>query len=689
MHPYPGSPIHDIIGSCNTPLQPLFLEARMPPKTPKATSRTPVKKGTTAPRAMPTNSSPSKRKVIFISDGSASEVDSTALSPSPSKKAKLPACCPVQEGVTLMISQASLLSTSSDIVQKALRPSEPGIRRKLSFGSLSPDTGENPSESARHDDQSKGVPPSTRPKTAVPKPKKGLADDDIPVLSDSDVSEDVFLPPKEKGSTRSWVSTAVTPPPVLPHTLSPEVPEPPTIATILPPMSKASAATAPPLLLLVLLCHLTPCAALVSGGYPPHQSPPYCCAVRAGKRRAPTPFIPPPVSPRLARSRRQRIPSPDSPSSPAAITNPEIPGADSLFDDEAIESDNEAALSGEEAVSLGGDSSASEDKGTENVGEKSGTDDGSPQSVHETVVQETVMCESLQDPNLHGYYVGLPFLDRVCDVQSYPDGSGESRPASTRAEFSTLAPIIPKSSVESLTKGLLFNRSGFFVNTARIHPKLLTTEGGRLKIKAGDRLVNAVCIMLGVTTECLLTETGTYGSVNTYNVHRITIAPFKQEWRRDVAVWGKLLNFTLITGSHSNLGISFTTRKQSESSGVVQQMSAIGAGNTRAPSILTSVTSPLSVAKANKILIPYPASRGFNEEIPIYDGRARSGHHFVFSDENFQCLTQMPLYHGGGVDLPFQSLVAVGYTLGSFPSANGRALSSNVQFVILLGVPTS
>ncbi|KAF8871730.1 hypothetical protein BD779DRAFT_1680152 [Infundibulicybe gibba] len=281
----------------------------MPPKTPKATSRTPVKKGTTAPRATPTNSSPSKRKVIFISDGSASEVDSTALSPSPSKKAKFTSRCPVQEGVTLMISQASLL--------QALRPSEPGIRRKLSFGSLSPDTGENPSESARHDDQSKGVPPSTRPvrtkiptekalfssslrKPPVPKPKKGLADDDIPVLSDSDVSEDVFLPPKEKGSTRSWVSTAVTPPPVLPHTLSPEVPEPPTIATILPPMSKASAATAPPLLLLTE-----------------------------------NPFS------RFSKFARCNHQSRNT-------------GADSLFDDEAIESDNEAALSGEEAVSLGG-----------------------------------------------------------------------------------------------------------------------------------------------------------------------------------------------------------------------------------------------------------------------------------------------------------------------------------------------
>ncbi|KAF8879255.1 hypothetical protein BD779DRAFT_1676479 [Infundibulicybe gibba] len=133
--------------------------------------------------------------------------------------------------------------------------------------------------------------------------------------------------------------------------------------------------------------------------------------------------------------------------------------------------------------------------------------------------------------------------------------------------------------------------------------------------------------------------------------------------------------------------MSFTTCKESGTSSAVQQMT--GTIRTPGTSVLTTVTSPLSPAKSNRNLIPYPASKGFHEQIPIYDGRARSGHHFMFSDENFQSLTQMPLYRGGGVDLPFQSLVAVGYTLGCYAGTNGPILSSNIQFVILLGVPTS
>jgi len=70
--------------------------------------------------------------------------------------------------------------------------------------------------------------------------------------------------------------------------------------------------------------------------------------------------------------------------------------------------------------------------------------------------------------------------------------------------------------------------------------------------------------------------------------------------------------------------------------------------------------------------------------VPIYDGRQS----FHFTDANFQNLSGWPLYKGGRRDLPDNSVVAVGYTLSTYVGGNSGAtcLSSNVQFVILLGL---
>lgn len=75
--------------------------------------------------------------------------------------------------------------------------------------------------------------------------------------------------------------------------------------------------------------------------------------------------------------------------------------------------------------------------------------------------------------------------------------------------------------------------------------------------------------------------------------------------------------------------------------------------------------------------------------VPIYDGRpsgSRSG--FSFSDKEFHALTALPLYKKGMRDLPENAVVAVGYSLNTYKlgSMHSPHLSTNVQFVILLGV---
>ena len=72
----------------------------------------------------------------------------------------------------------------------------------------------------------------------------------------------------------------------------------------------------------------------------------------------------------------------------------------------------------------------------------------------------------------------------------------------------------------------------------------------------------------------------------------------------------------------------------------------------------------------------------------MYDGRARSGKPaFTFSVADFDKLSTWPLYKKGTCEIPVDSIVSVGYTLGTYKGTTGPVLSSNIQFVIVLAVP--
>lgn len=75
--------------------------------------------------------------------------------------------------------------------------------------------------------------------------------------------------------------------------------------------------------------------------------------------------------------------------------------------------------------------------------------------------------------------------------------------------------------------------------------------------------------------------------------------------------------------------------------------------------------------------------------VPVYDGRACDGRPaFKFSDADFNKLLSWPLYCKGASEIPSDSIVSVGYTLGTYKGTSGPVLSSNIQFVIVLTVPT-
>ena len=144
-------------------------------------------------------------------------------------------------------------------------------------------------------------------------------------------------------------------------------------------------------------------------------------------------------------------------------------------------------------------------------------------------------------------------------------------------------------------------RSGFFVNTARVHPDHLTVEGRRLKIAGTTH--NAVGVMIGVVTECFLVKEATVP----YVVHKVTIVPFSQDIRRDTAVWGQLFAFRTIPGSVSSYGFSFLTRKQ----GGYVPTSAPSSPSKKKSALFKNVTGPLISSGEGS---SYSPSRGFEEK---------------------------------------------------------------------------
>ena len=127
------------------------------------------------------------------------------------------------------------------------------------------------------------------------------------------------------------------------------------------------------------------------------------------------------------------------------------------------------------------------------------------------------------------------------------------------------------SNTSAFLKALLFVKSGYYVNTARIDPALLYVENSRLRVR--DRKSLAICIMSGTLTESFIVDSCETGPRHApYPIHKVTIAPVEQDWRRDVSVWGLLFNFHVISGMLTESGFSFATRGEGKGDGWKNRM---------------------------------------------------------------------------------------------------------------------
>ena len=121
------------------------------------------------------------------------------------------------------------------------------------------------------------------------------------------------------------------------------------------------------------------------------------------------------------------------------------------------------------------------------------------------------------------------------------------------------ASITDSPSNRVVLNALYFTKSGSYVNTARIDPALLRVHNSRLHI--ADTKSMAIGIMTGTVTESFLVVPAEAGPRHSpYAIHKITIAPFEQDFRRDVSTWGLLLDFHVIAGMISPTGFGFASR---------------------------------------------------------------------------------------------------------------------------------
>ena len=115
-------------------------------------------------------------------------------------------------------------------------------------------------------------------------------------------------------------------------------------------------------------------------------------------------------------------------------------------------------------------------------------------------------------------------------------------------------------------RALLFVKSDYYINTARINPADLYVDNSRLRVQ-GKKLL-AIGIMTGTVTESFLIATAEAGPRHSpYSIHKISIAPLEQDFRRDVSVWGMLFKFRVAAGTISPYGFSFTTRGEGKGDG--------------------------------------------------------------------------------------------------------------------------
>ncbi|KAK0476020.1 hypothetical protein IW261DRAFT_1421814 [Armillaria novae-zelandiae] len=249
--------------------------------------------------------------------------------------------------------------------------------------------------------------------------------------------------------------------------------------------------------------------------------------------------------------------------------------------------------------------------------------------------------------------------------------------------FTDVAKLFRLERLTSLVEAFKFGSYGAFVNLARVPHSVLSFEKRSLHF-AGS---NAVCMTVGLVTECMLFEPATPGLFGAAKrVRHLRIMPFHQMFRRKSTVWALSIGDPCVESTCiSSRGLSFPTRVEDTTGCSNNNSSYTSAQSTPAKG---HWGSPMKKPLGAPALGPgggYPNSLGFMDEVPIYDGCASAGNHFLFRPSDFTVLKSLPRFTTSR-DLDVFTMVSVGYSLTAWESYNKEPrLTPNILFVIVLG----
>ncbi|KAG6835062.1 hypothetical protein H0H93_005201, partial [Arthromyces matolae] len=334
-------------------------------------------------------------------------------------------------------------------------------------------------------------------------------------------------------------------------------------------------------------------------------------------------------------------------------------------------------------------------------------DDGPDGDANEVVVSHSVMQPRLQDPLLKTSYEDLYLITRILLITpSGVDRKGSNNDVCS-VEIRDVIAKMDKENARSLLKGLLFVQHGFYVNLCRLDLDLLRSYEGRIAIKSQGAFCH--CITVGVVTKCFLNGEGMNSSSNKeYPIlqRRLYIAQFEQEALREMsAIHHVLRQKSSMKGTYSSIrGLGFVTRKKDK--GAIFVTSAYSGGY--------GLPAPVSTPRKSGLFKYKPAPPGstskaapssqystwvnsalnYNERVPIFDGRAETAvsgvsRPFRFTPQDFD---ELPTWREFQMknrtsELARNTVVAVGYTVGSFTYREEMYAATNIKFVIVLDVP--
>ncbi|KAK0449815.1 uncharacterized protein EV420DRAFT_1483038 [Desarmillaria tabescens] len=275
-----------------------------------------------------------------------------------------------------------------------------------------------------------------------------------------------------------------------------------------------------------------------------------------------------------------------------------------------------------------------------------------------------VMHLELQEDQLRAIYVLMPSIGgyrAIIEPGVSPD-SFEHPPCITLDE---IIRFFPQDSIQSFIAYLKFLGYAPYCNLSTM-PRSAFTSDGKKAMYCGH---TAVVLIAGVVTESFLRNVARQGGYDAESVEPRPI-PIEGGQGPEFTTRGNLSG----TGSNQN----------AYPSPVQQKVSSTSSGSTPGKSRSAWPSSPSKTPTLSSMPKEYYHCLGFEDDVPIFDGRASQGRHFLFRPMDFDNLASMPRYKPGH-DLGYFSLVAVGYTPTVWTVGREARLSTNVQFVVVLG----